>query len=41
MDGINTPYFYVGGPLTAFGLHLEDGNLGSIKYNHTGAPKIW
>ncbi|XP_055307723.1 uncharacterized protein LOC129571875 [Sitodiplosis mosellana] len=41
MDGINTPYFYMGGPLTAFGLHLEDGDLNSVNYNHTGAPKIW
>lgn len=41
MDGIQSPFVYVGGPLTSFGLHLEDGNLNSINFLHRGFPKIW
>lgn len=41
MLGIHKPYLYVGGPLTSFGLHIEDGDLGSISYNHGGHAKIW
>lgn len=41
MPGITTPFLYVGALLSAFGCHLEDGNLNSINYNHCGAVKIW
>lgn len=41
MPGITKPFLYVGTPLSAFGCHLEDGNLNSINYNHSGAVKIW
>jgi hypothetical protein len=39
--GIHTPFVYIGGPSSIFGLHLEDQNLLSINYKHHGAPKIW
>lgn len=41
MEGIQSPYVYVGSPLTAFAFHLEDGNLNSINYLHRGKPKVW
>lgn len=41
MSGITKPYLYVGGPLTGFGMHAEDGNLNSINFNHSGAIKLW
>lgn len=41
MSGITDPWLYVGGPLTAFGMHAEDGNLNSINFNHMGAIKVW
>lgn len=41
MPGIQTPYTYVGGALSSFGFHLEDGNLSSINFNHSGTPKMW
>lgn len=41
MDGIHTPYVYVGMSATCFGFHIEDGDLCSINYHHGGAPKLW
>lgn len=41
MAGIQSPFVYVGAPLTSFGFHLEDGDLNSINYLHEGDPKIW
>lgn len=41
MKGITKPYVYVGGPMTSFGIHIEDGNLASINYLHEGATKVW
>lgn len=41
MKGINTPYVYVGAPFSSFGMHIEDGDLGSVNYNHEGEDKFW
>ncbi len=41
LDGINTPYLYVGGLRTMFACHTEDYDLSSINYNHYGKPKFW
>lgn len=41
MPGIQIPFTYLGGPLSSFSYHLEDGNLGSVNYHHFGAPKLW
>lgn len=42
MDGIQTPFTYIGAPLSSFAWHIEDGNLCSINFLHTGsAPKFW
>lgn len=41
MKGITSPFVYVGGPMTSFAFHIEDGNLGSINYNHAGDIKCW
>lgn len=41
INGIQTPYIYVGMANTTFGFHLEDGDLSSISYLHSGKPKIW
>lgn len=41
MEGIHTPFIYVGEYLTSFAAHVEDGDLYSVNYNHSGAAKIW
>lgn len=41
MDGIQSPYVYIGSAFTAFAFHLEDGDLYSTNYNHSVKPKIW
>lgn len=41
MDGIQTPYVYIGSAFTSFAFHIEDGDLYSINYNHHGKPKLW
>lgn len=41
MRGITRPYLYVGSMFTAFGIHLEDGNLNSVNFHHAGASKMW
>lgn len=41
LDGINTPYLYIGGFRTIFAWHVEDLNMASINYNHYGAEKFW
>lgn len=41
MPGIQSPYTYVGQAFSSFGMHLEDGNLGSINFLHSGAEKLW
>lgn len=41
MDGIQSPYLFIGGPLTSFAFHLEDGNANSINFLHRGAIKVW
>lgn len=41
MIGIQTPYTYFGMANTMFGYHLEDGDLCSISYLHSGKPKVW
>lgn len=28
-------------PFTAFGMHVEDSNMGSINIHHEGAPRTW
>ncbi len=39
--GFNTPYLYIGSWRTSFAFHVEDFNLYSISYLHSGAPKTW
>lgn len=41
LEGITTPFVYIGLFMTFFGFHLEDANLNSINYLHRGAPKVW
>lgn len=41
IPGIHDPYLYIGQVFSSFAIHLEDGNLNSINYNHEGAPKLW
>lgn len=41
MEGIQTPFGYYGSYLTYFGMHLENGNLNSFNYLHSGEPKHW
>ena len=41
VPGINTPYLYIGGFRTMFAWHVEDYNLGSVNYLHSGSPKLW
>lgn len=39
--GVNTPYWNMGMKFAAFGLHLEDSNLGSINQLLSGEKRIW
>lgn len=41
LSGITNPYLYIGGYGTMFGWHVEDLNMASINFNHSGAPKFW
>lgn len=41
MNGIQTPYVYVGTIGSSFPFHLEDGDLASLNYHHSGKPKLW
>lgn len=41
MDGIVSPFLYVGTEYASFGWHIEDGALFSINYLHYGAACIW
>ncbi|KAI5812415.1 JmjC domain, hydroxylase-domain-containing protein [Pyronema omphalodes] len=41
VQGIHTPYLYLGNPYTMFALHQEDYCALSLNYHHAGAPKVW
>lgn len=41
LNGITTPYLYIGCFRSTFAWHTEDYDMASINYNHYGAPKIW
>lgn len=41
VPGINTPMLYIGTWRSMFAFHVEDMNLASINYLHTGASKSW
>jgi hypothetical protein len=41
MSGINTPHIMLGQAGTMKGFHVEDLNLFSVNYLHSGAPKYW
>lgn len=41
IDGVTTPYLFVGAWGTAFAIHTEDMDLFSVSYLHHGAPKTW
>lgn len=41
IEGVHTPFVYVGAWGTMFAWHVEDGLLGAINYLHRGQPKVW
>ena len=41
LSGINVPWIYYGILFSTFCWHVEDLNMYSINYLHSGAPKIW
>jgi hypothetical protein len=41
IDGVQKPYLYFARYGTVFPLHVENGNLHSVSYLHSGAPKVW
>lgn len=41
IPGIHTPLTYFGSFATYFGLHVEDCNLNSINFPHSGESKLW
>ena len=40
-QGISTPWLYIGETGSMFPFHVEDGNLLSMNFHITGAPKLW
>ena len=40
-SGISTPWLYVGEAASMFPFHVEDGNLLSLNFHISGAPKLW
>ena len=41
VTGVTSPWLYFGMLYSSFCWHVEDHNLASISYLHTGAPKSW
>ena len=41
LQGISTPWLYIGEAGSMFPFHVEDGNLLSLNFHITGAPKLW
>lgn len=41
IEGVTHPMLYIGMRNSTFGWHVEDHHLGSINFNHQGAPKTW